>query len=366
MTDLLPAPLTPANCDLSDFPRMMIDIPRLRQSGFDAIIDDSAWRAGLNLWMSAWHSVPAGSLDADDAALTKAAGLGRDLRTWAAVRDNALRGFVLCSDGRFYHETVCEVALEAWIEKLIQRLASGAGNAKRWKAEFDPAPLEADLFRAGELLAALNPDSKVLVKARRRSSQSDENSIPPGRGTDPTGSNARSDRDPTGQERRSDRTAPPRGESSQEKGREGNSNNPPTPQADADPRLARLMKAGGFITVPSDWRPVLESWLARGADFETDIIPVLEQAGPRLRERTNRAPYKLKVFEPDLAQHIATVRGDIERLREIPGRQAELERAQREADAARESEEQEAERQRQMRAYLAAAKAPDAAAEGEG
>jgi len=354
MTDALPAPLTPSNCDLSDFPRMMIDIQRLRQSGFDAIIDDSAWRAGVNLWLSAWHSVPAGSLDADDAALTKAAGLGRDLRTWSAVRDNAMRGFVLCSDGRYYHETVSEVALEAWIEKVIQRLASGAGNAKRWKAEFDPAPLEADLVRAGELLAALNPDSKLLVKTRRRASQSDGNSIPPGGDSDPTGKEKASGRDPDGTDKASERNASPRGESSQEKGREEKGYiSPPTPPAHPDPRLHEIMTAGGFIQPPSDWKAVLDSWIERGADYEQDIIPVLRSAGVRLRERSGRAPFKLKVFEPDLAQHMGNTKRELELLRSIPRHHAEMDRQRREEDEARESPEAKAAREAEMREYLA-------------
>lgn len=164
-------PLTPPDCDLTDFPRMMIDIPRLHQSEFDATIDDSAWRAGINLWFSAWHSVPAGSLAADDASLAKAAGLGRDVRSWRKVRSAALRGFIECSDGRLYHETVSEFALEAWLEKLVQRISSGAGNAKRWGGEFDPAPVEAEIDAASDMLAALNPQSKAIAKAKRRHSR---------------------------------------------------------------------------------------------------------------------------------------------------------------------------------------------------
>ena len=91
MTDR--APLTPANCELRDFRRMFIDIPRLSGSEFDATPSDAAWRAGFNLWMTAWHSVPAASLDDHEASLCKAAGLGRDLRTWRQVREDAMRGY---------------------------------------------------------------------------------------------------------------------------------------------------------------------------------------------------------------------------------------------------------------------------------
>ncbi len=172
------APLTPANCNLQDFPRMMIDIPRLRASEFDSILDDGAWRAGFNLWMAAWHQVPAASLPDDDASLAKHAGLGRDVRTWRKVKVEALRGWERCDDGLLYHETVAEMALEAWIEKLAQALSSGAGNAKRWNTTFDPAPIEAEIDRAVEMLTSINPKSKALAKVARRKSRAPSISTP--------------------------------------------------------------------------------------------------------------------------------------------------------------------------------------------
>lgn len=157
-------PLTPAECDLRDFPRMMLDITRLRASKFDTIRDDAAWRAGLNLWMSSWHQVPAGSLPTDDDELTKAAGLGRDVRSWRKVKALALRGWELADDGLLYHEVVAEIVLEAWLDKLGSRLSSDAGNAKRYGHEFDPAPLYADIRSAAAMLERLNRKSKALRK----------------------------------------------------------------------------------------------------------------------------------------------------------------------------------------------------------
>ncbi|MFD1950674.1 hypothetical protein ACFSGX_07830 [Sphingomonas arantia] len=189
-----PAPLTPLDCDLRDFPRMMIDIGRLRGSDFDAMPNDGAWRAGLNLWMSAWHVVPAGSLTNDDATLAKAAGLGRDLRTWAEVKEDALRGFVLCGDGRLYHPVVAEIAIESWLEKLFQRLSSGAGNARRWGGTFDSSKVEEDIAAAVQLLRNLAPNSKSLAKVRRRQVRQNADGIPSGSEAIPSGPND----DPTG------------------------------------------------------------------------------------------------------------------------------------------------------------------------
>ncbi len=178
------APLTPPDCDLSDFPRMMLDIRRLRGSSFDATFNDSAWRAGLNLWMSAWHRVPAASLEDNEAELTKAAGLGRDVKTWRKLKAEALRGWVKCSDGLLYHETIAELALEAWIDKLGQRLSSGAGNAARHKIEFDPAPVYDDVKTAAGMLRALNPKSRHLSKSHVLRAAA---GIPPGDKKPPTG-----------------------------------------------------------------------------------------------------------------------------------------------------------------------------------
>lgn len=166
----LPQPLTPAECSLSGYPAMLIDIPRLRQSDFDATPDDAAWRAGLNLWFSSWESVPAGSLRADDAALAKAAGLGRDLRTWGRVKTTAMQGFVLCTDGRIYHRTVCGIALGIWIDKLIRRHAGQRGNRgerPQQQREAELRAIEAQIVTAAGCLRALDPTAAALAKVVR-------------------------------------------------------------------------------------------------------------------------------------------------------------------------------------------------------
>jgi hypothetical protein len=150
---------------------MMIDITRLRASDFDAIGDDTAWRAGVNLWLTSWHSVPAGSMPDSDSVLAKGAQLGRDLATWSAIKAEALRGWVLCSDGRLYHPTVCEIALESWIEKLHQRRSSGKGNSARWGAAFDETTVDDQIRAAADMLAHLAPQSKALTRLIRRQSR---------------------------------------------------------------------------------------------------------------------------------------------------------------------------------------------------
>jgi hypothetical protein len=63
------------------------------------------------------------------------AGYGQQVRRWAKVRDEALYGFVLCNDGKYYHPFIVELAKEEFAtnprfrkrRKLL--LAKRAGSA---------------------------------------------------------------------------------------------------------------------------------------------------------------------------------------------------------------------------------------------
>lgn len=164
------APLTPPDCDIRDYPGMMVDVARVRDSGLASDETPEACWAAFLLWCASWHQVPAGSIPDNDQWIAKHAGYAQrgriDTKAWNKVRDGALRNFVKCSDGLLYHPVVAEKALEAWLTKLASRLSSGAGNAKRWKVPFDPAPIEAQMKVAKEMLTALNPQSNALTKRK--------------------------------------------------------------------------------------------------------------------------------------------------------------------------------------------------------
>lgn len=117
----LPSPPTPAEADLQDFPFMPLQVARLRDSDLAAEEHPEACWYAVLLWGAAWHQIPAGSLPDNDVVLMRLVGLGRDHRTWKKHRDGALRGFVLCSDGRLYHPVVAEQVAEGWNGKLRQR-----------------------------------------------------------------------------------------------------------------------------------------------------------------------------------------------------------------------------------------------------
>ncbi len=126
-----PAALTPPDADLQDFPFMPLHVARLRDSDLAAEGDpEGCWYAVL-LWAAAWHQLPAGSLPDNDAVLTKLCGLGRDTKTFRKHRQDALRGFVLCEDGRLYHPVIAEQVMSGWESKLRQRYRTEAAAAKK-------------------------------------------------------------------------------------------------------------------------------------------------------------------------------------------------------------------------------------------
>ncbi|GAB3359004.1 MULTISPECIES: DUF1376 domain-containing protein [Giesbergeria] len=125
------APLTPADCDLRDFPFMLLDVKRLRDSDMALTESPEACWAAVLLWCSAWHQVPAGSLPDDDRVLANLAGYGRVVREWRKHKAGALHGWVKCSDGRLYHKTVAEKANTAWESKLQQRWKTECARIKK-------------------------------------------------------------------------------------------------------------------------------------------------------------------------------------------------------------------------------------------
>ena len=142
MSDL-PGPLTPAGCNLQDFPHTPIFRARLFGSSFHARVTDSEWRAGVTLWLKSWDQVPAGSLPDDDIELCRLAELARDLKTWKKVKAGAMRGWIKCSDDRLYHPIVAEGVNTALEAKTAQRTKTAnariAGLEKRLKEASDNA-----------------------------------------------------------------------------------------------------------------------------------------------------------------------------------------------------------------------------------
>lgn len=183
-----PEPLTPAECDLTDFQYMELDVRRLRDSKFAATPKGDAFRAGIMLWCAAWHQVPAASLPDDDVELANLAGYGRmpiSVKEWKKVRADALHGFVKCSDGRLYHPVIAEKAIAAFeskrkyaYEKYCDRLRKeNAKRAKEGKPLFGIPSRE--LWNSGAYPHGIPPEQEQIPAENAQGSAGvpDENAL---------------------------------------------------------------------------------------------------------------------------------------------------------------------------------------------
>jgi uncharacterized protein YdaU (DUF1376 family) len=125
----LPEPLVPPECDLRGMPGMMVDTSRLPKSQLRIKSTADEFRAAILLWCAAWSELPASSLPDDDDELAKMAG---ETRTrWRRIRAGAMRGWIKCSDGRFYHPVLANKARDAWKARTKQRDRANS----RWHPE---------------------------------------------------------------------------------------------------------------------------------------------------------------------------------------------------------------------------------------
>jgi len=144
--------------DLAKIDGFMLDTARLLGSELVAISTGDEFKAAVLLWARAWQQKPHCSLPDDDRVLASFAMVPR--AKWAKIRNVAMRGFVLCSDGRWYHRVLAEDAKRANVavqrrraakakwengeivpdnrEKRSQRLAAarvkGTHTAEEWSA----------------------------------------------------------------------------------------------------------------------------------------------------------------------------------------------------------------------------------------
>jgi hypothetical protein len=105
-------PLVSADIDLAKLDGFMLDTVRLLGSELWAISSGDEFKAAVGLWCRAWKQRPAASLPDDDRVLASFVNL--PVGKWLKVRPMALRGFVKCSDGRFYHPILAEEVKKAW------------------------------------------------------------------------------------------------------------------------------------------------------------------------------------------------------------------------------------------------------------
>ncbi|MFM9922732.1 DUF1376 domain-containing protein [Variovorax sp. H27-G14] len=103
-------PMVPPDCDLRGMPFMPLHCQRLLDSDLFGISTGDEFKAAVALWAKSWNQAPAGSLPKDERVLAHLS----SAKSWKKVREMAMRGWVLCSDDRYYHPLIAEYVLEAW------------------------------------------------------------------------------------------------------------------------------------------------------------------------------------------------------------------------------------------------------------
>lgn len=135
---VLLAPLVAADVDLRGFEFMPLFGDRLFKSATWIGASAEAKVAALRLWWHSYgHEVPASSLPDDDNLLSDYAGYGVMVREWRKVKAQAMRGYVLCSDGRWYHPIVAELAMDGWKERVRNREKQRAWRERNQKKDGD-------------------------------------------------------------------------------------------------------------------------------------------------------------------------------------------------------------------------------------
>jgi len=173
------APLVPREVDLSGLEYMPLMVGRVLDSDLFALSSGDEFKAAFALWCYAWRN--RASIADDDLVLARHAKV--NLATWAALKPMAVRGWILCDDGRLYHPTVAEAVLKAWIDRLLLRRRSAKGNAARYGQEVDEPEFERLLGRARAALAALTSDGAEIPESPK--AEIKENNSKPEGGINP-------------------------------------------------------------------------------------------------------------------------------------------------------------------------------------
>jgi len=142
-----PEPPIAADTDIRDLDGFMLNTERLMASELWALSTGDEFKAALGLWCRAWKQQPPGSLPDDDRVLAAFSGAGP---RWKKVKAVALRGFVKCSDGRLYHEVLCEDVLRAAKKKAERHERTKAATEARKKQRDGQRDVDRDDVRRGQ------------------------------------------------------------------------------------------------------------------------------------------------------------------------------------------------------------------------
>lgn len=157
MTDL-PQPLTPADCDLRGLPYMPLDVIRLLDSDMFAEATGDEFKAAVALWCKSWTQVPAASLPNKDKVLAHLSG---NAERWKRIKTGAMRGWILCSDDRWYHPVVAEKVLAA-LPGREEFNSKKSAEAERKSRERDDRKALFEALKGHGIVPDWNVSTKVL------------------------------------------------------------------------------------------------------------------------------------------------------------------------------------------------------------
>lgn len=178
MTAFPPAPYGD-EVDLRDFQDMPLEVRRLRDSRLSATATGEEFMIDVLLWCASWHQIPAGSIPDDDAELAKLAGFGRVVSEWLRVKEGALRKWIRCSDGRYYHPVVVEKAWASWHARLEHRWARTCDRIRKEnKARKEKGQSQVDMPPKPEFAEIIFPSENYAFPTERKAVPPETENIP--------------------------------------------------------------------------------------------------------------------------------------------------------------------------------------------
>jgi len=168
----IPHPLVPAEVDLSGMSYMPLEISRLMNSDLFVLSTGDEFKAAVALWCKSWQQVPAASLPNNDRILAHLSGA---FQKWNKLKAMAMQGWILCSDGRFYHPVVAEKALSAWEQRqdYEDRKQNEAERQRRHRE--DHKAIRSNLRELGIVLPHNTPMSQLQEMLRSALHHGDSN-----------------------------------------------------------------------------------------------------------------------------------------------------------------------------------------------
>ena len=138
----LPDPPIPTNTDVRDLDGFMLNVERLMASELVALSSHEEIAAALFLWCRAWKQMPAASLPDDEQVIAAFAKL--PLQRFRKLRAKVMRGFVKCSDGRWYHSVLAAEAFSAFMRKrsFHKKREGDAERLRKWRESKRETPPE--------------------------------------------------------------------------------------------------------------------------------------------------------------------------------------------------------------------------------